>query len=61
VIASMAHTSTWVDGCLVRTSGQLASTTAAWDLVDVYGWVVWGMCVASVVASVVVRSWLPAA
>jgi hypothetical protein len=54
----MAHASTWVDGCLVRPSGLLASTAAAWDLVDVCGWVVWGMCAARVLASAVVRSWL---
>jgi hypothetical protein len=57
----MVHASTWVDGCPVRPLGLLASTAIAWDSVDVCGWVVWGMCVARVFASTVVRSWLPAA
>jgi hypothetical protein len=57
----MAHASTWIDGRPVKPSCLLASTVSTWDSMDVSGWVVLGMCVARVVASAVVRSWLPAA
>jgi hypothetical protein len=50
------NNSAWVDGYPIGPSGLLASTATAWDSVDVYGWLVWGMWVVRIVASTVVRS-----
>jgi hypothetical protein len=52
----VVNNSAWVDGCPVGPSGLLASATIAWDLVDVCGWLVWGMWVVRMVALMVVRS-----
>jgi hypothetical protein len=49
-----ASTPTWFDGCPVGRSSLLALTTMAWDSVDVCGWLVWGIRVVRMVASVVV-------
>jgi hypothetical protein len=60
VVMLVVNTSTWVDGCPVGPLGLLASAVMAWDSVDVYRWLVWGIWVVRMVASVVVRSWPPA-
>jgi hypothetical protein len=52
----VVNTSDWVDGCPAVPSDLLASVTAAWDSVDVCGWLVWGMWVVRMVALVVVSS-----
>jgi hypothetical protein len=59
VAVLVANTSAWVDGCPSRPSGLLPSAVATWYSVDVCGWLVWGMWVVRMVASVVVRSWPP--
>jgi hypothetical protein len=50
---SMVNASIWVYGCPVEPSGLLASMDASWGYIDVCRWVVWGICLAEVLASVV--------
>jgi hypothetical protein len=49
----MASTSAWVAGCSTGSSGLLVSMVARRGSVDGCGWVIWGMCVAWMVAQVV--------
>jgi hypothetical protein len=53
----VVKTSVWVDGCPIGPSGLLALAVATWDLVDVCGWLFWGMWVVRIVASAVVKPW----
>jgi hypothetical protein len=57
MVTSVENVSDWVDGCPIGPSGILASIGVAWDYVDMCGWVVCGICVFGMFASVVVRTW----
>jgi hypothetical protein len=52
----MANASAWVNGYPVGPLGLLASMCVAWDSMDVYGLVVWGICMVRIFASMVVKN-----
>jgi hypothetical protein len=60
MVMSVVNVSAWVDGYPIGPSGILASIGVAWDYVDMCGWVVCGICVFRMFASMVVRTWPPA-
>jgi hypothetical protein len=53
---SMANTSARVNGYPIGPLAFLASMSAAWDSMDVYGSLVWGICMARMCASMVVKN-----
>jgi hypothetical protein len=57
VAVLVVNTSGWVDGCPIGPSSLLMSIAAAWNSLEVCGWLAWGMWVVRMVASAVVRSW----
>jgi hypothetical protein len=46
----MASTSAWLAGCSTGSLGLLVSMVVGQGSVDGYGWVIWGMCLAWMVA-----------